>query len=239
MRGRGHAGTARQAAIQTDAVFANAVAMRISSQGSLAWPLRGAITSPRPPLPQARPHAAGESAQKSLATAPVPDPTHRGKFMKASPMDGVGSVPCRSGRSGCEGCPRLQNAWAVKRVNGAAAASSSARGSAKGRRDQPGLGAPVPRWHYKGFSAVRVRFLGIRRCRARLQHEPLHQVVARSSWRRPLLLARVAGNGCWQVLLQWLLQRRLLATAVRRHCAGQCVQKRAKTRFNVVRVFSL
>ena len=138
-----------------------------------------------------------------------------------------------------EGCPRLQNAWAVKRVNGAAAASSSARGSAKGRRDQPGLGAPVPRWHYKGFSAVRVRFLGIRRCRARLQHEPLHQVVARSSWCRPLLLARVAGKGCWQVLLQWLLQRRLLATAVRRHCASQCVQKRAKTRFNVVRVFSL
>jgi hypothetical protein len=100
MRGRGHAGTARQAAIQTDAVFANAVAMRISSQGSLAWPVRGAITSPRPPLPQARPHAAGESAQKSLATAPVPDPMHHGKFMKASPMDGVSSVPCRSGRSG-------------------------------------------------------------------------------------------------------------------------------------------
>ena len=101
MRGRGHAGTARQAAIQTDAVFANAVAMRISSQGSLAWPVRGAITSPRPPLPQARPHAAGESAQKSLATAPVPDPMHHGKFMKASPIGGVANVvvPFRRGQS--------------------------------------------------------------------------------------------------------------------------------------------
>ena len=47
----------------------------------------------------ARPHA----AQKSLATAPVPDHMHHGKFRKASPMGVDGSVPCRSGRPGCEG----------------------------------------------------------------------------------------------------------------------------------------
>jgi hypothetical protein len=134
--------------------FANAVAHRVSSQGS-GVATRSAITPPRLPLPHLRGHTQLKRAWRlrpfqTTCTMANSGRLHPWASMAACPVGrvvpavkAIGKVPL--GRSCRGGCPRLQNAWAVRvrTVRTQRRSTQKSEGSAKGCHGQPGLGAPV------------------------------------------------------------------------------------------------